>query len=162
MKEETNANYIVSGKSNTTYEDRVLAEATEILRLRMLSSGSFLESPAAVRNYLKLKLGTLGHEIFGCIWLNTKHEVITFQEIFRGTIDGATVYPREVVKEALNVNAAAAVLVHNHPSGNSEPSHADKMLTNRLKESLTLMEVRVIDHIIIGKTFYSFAENGLI
>ena len=124
MKEETNATYIIEGKINTYYEDKVLAEATEILRLRMLGSGSFLESPAAVKNYLSFKLGSLEHEIFGCVWLNTKHEVLKFQEVFRGTIDGATVYPREVAKEALAVNAAAVILVHNHPSGNEQPSQA--------------------------------------
>lgn len=158
MEEETSAEYVVGDS-----EDEIIYKATMILKSRMISSGNFLESPAAVKRYLMFKIGTLEHEVFACVWLNTKHEVMEYNEIFRGTIDGASVYPREVAKEALRVNAAAVILVHNHPSGNQEPSQADKLLTQKLKDALGLFDIRTLDHLIVGKDkFYSFAENGLI
>ncbi|WP_437880069.1 RadC family protein [Pseudomonas sp. LRF_L74] len=111
---------------------------------------SALESPQAVRDYLKACLRHEPHEVFGCLFLDSKHRVIEFEPLFRGSIDGASVYPRQVVKRALAQNAAAVILVHNHPSGVAEPSQADRVLTARLKESLALVEVRVLDHFIIG------------
>jgi len=101
--------------------------------------------------------------VFGCLWLNNRHNVIRVNPLFRGTIDAAAVYPREVVKEALQVNAASVIFYHNHPSGDPEPSSADRALTDRLKTALATVDIRVLDHIVIGgnKTV-SFAERGLI
>lgn len=111
---------------------------------------SAIESPQAVRDYLKAKLRHELHEVFACLFLDTKHRVLAFEILFHGTIDGASVYPRQVVKRALAHNAAALILTHNHPSGVAEPSQADKVLTERLKESLALVDVRVLDHFIVG------------
>ncbi|WP_413793206.1 MULTISPECIES: RadC family protein [unclassified Pseudomonas] len=109
-----------------------------------------LESPLAVREYLKSMLRHEPHEVFGCLFLNSKHQVLTFEALFRGSIDSASVHPRQVVKRALAHNAAALILCHNHPSGNTEPSQADRVLTERLQEALELIDVRVLDHFIVG------------
>lgn len=111
---------------------------------------SALESPQAVRDFLKAKLRHEPHEVFACLFMDTKHRVLAFEVLFHGTIDGASVYPRQVVKRALAHNAAALILTHNHPSGVSEPSQADKILTERLKEALALIDVRILDHFIVG------------
>ncbi|MDM7858772.1 RadC family protein [Thiopseudomonas acetoxidans] len=111
---------------------------------------SALESPQAVRDFLKAKLRHEPHEVFACLFMDTKHRVLAFEVLFYGTIDGASVYPRQVVKRALAHNAAALILTHNHPSGVSEPSQADKILTERLKEALALIDVRILDHFIVG------------
>ena len=103
------------------------------------------------------------HEVFAVLFLDTQHRLIEYAEMFRGTIDSASVYPRELVKEALRLNAAAVIVSHNHPSGNPEPSRADEVLTQRLKEALALVDVRTLDHIIVaGGSTISFAERGLI
>ena len=125
--------------------------------------GAFLASPTAVRDYLVLRFGQLQHEVFCVIYLDSRHRVIECQDLFRGTIDGASVHPREVVKEALRRNAAACVLVHNHPSGVAEPSPADELITRRLKDALQLVDIRVLDHLIVaGGGITSFAESGLL
>lgn len=122
---------------------------------------SALESPQAVRDFLKAKLRHELHEVFACLFLDTKHRVLVFEILFYGTIDGASVYPRQVVKRALANNAAALILTHNHPSGIAEPSQADKVLTERLKEALALVDVRVLDHFIVGDGEpLSMVENG--
>ena len=123
-----------------------------------------LASPAAVRDWLKLKLGGLGYEVFGVLWLDSKIRLIAWEELFRGTLSQASVYPREVVKRALAHNAAAALLCHNHPSGVAEPSQADELLTRNLKDALALVDVRVLDHFIVAGTAtpLSFAERGLL
>lgn len=115
-----------------------------------LKRDSALESPQQVRDYLKARLRHEPHEIFGCLFLDTRHRVLAFEALFHGTIDGASVYPRQVVKRALAHNAAAVILTHNHPSGIAEPSQADRLLTTRLKDALALVDVRVIDHFIVG------------
>ena len=115
-----------------------------------LRRDSALESPQAVRDYLKAQLRHEPHEVFGCLFLDAKHRVLSFEVLFRGSIDSASVYPRQVVKRALANNAAAVILTHNHPSGVSEPSQADRVLTQRLKDALALVEVRVLDHFIVG------------
>ncbi|MFZ5935507.1 hypothetical protein BGP84_19185 [Pseudomonas putida] len=109
-----------------------------------------LESPASVRRYLKSMLRHESSEVFGCLFLDSKHRPLAFEILFRGTIDRASVYPREVVRRALQHNAAALILCHNHPSGNSEPSQDDVHLTLSLRRGLGLIDVRVLDHIIIG------------
>jgi len=115
-----------------------------------LQRDSALESPQAVRDYLKARLRHEPHELFGCLFLDSRHRVLAFEILFHGTVDGASVYPRQVVKRALAHNAAALILTHNHPSGVAEPSQADRQLTRRLKEALALIDVRVLDHFIVG------------
>ncbi|NVK43745.1 MAG: DNA repair protein RadC [Oceanospirillaceae bacterium] len=128
-----------------------------------LARGEALESPAAVRRYLAARLRHQGREVFACLFLDNRHRVIRFEELFFGTIDAASVYPREVVKRALFHNAAALILAHNHPSGVAEPSLADQQITRRLIDALALVEVRVLDHMVVGDTeVVSFAERGLI
>ena len=122
-----------------------------------LERGKPLSDPAATRAWLKAKLRDVPHEIFGCLYLDNRHRVITFEELFRGTIDGASVHPREVVRAALRHNA------HTHPSGVAEPSDADRRLTQRLKDALALVDIRVLDHFVVGDgEVASFAERGWI
>jgi DNA repair protein RadC len=122
-----------------------------------------MASPKAVQDFLSLRLGTLEHETFCVLLLDKRHRLIEFVELFRGTIDGASVHPREVIKLALSKNAAAVVFAHPHPSGVAEPSQADELITQRLKEGLALVDVRVLDHMIVaGGDVVSFAERGLI
>ena len=111
---------------------------------------SALESPQAVRDYFKALLRHEPHEVFGCLFLDTRYRMLAFEVLFRGSIDSASVYPRQVVKRALAHNAAAVIFCHNHPSGISEPSQADRTLTRRLIQALDLIEVRVLDHFIVG------------
>lgn len=120
-----------------------------------------LEDPKAVREYLKAMLRHEHHEVFGCLFLDSKHQVLTFEALFRGSIDSTSVHPRVVVKRALAHNAAALILCHNHPSGNTDPSQADRLLTKRLQKALDLIDVRVLDHFIIGDGDpLSMAEYG--
>ena len=128
-----------------------------------LRRDSALESPQAVRDYLKSLLRHEPHEVFGCLFLDSKHRMLAFEVLFRGSIDSASVYPRQVVKRALTHNAAAVIFCHNHPSGISEPSQADRTLTKRLIQALDLIEVRVLDHFIIGDGQpLSMVEHGWI
>ena len=122
-----------------------------------------LSDPKATRVYLLHQLRAYQHEVFACLFLNNRHHIISFDKMFNGTIDGASVYPREVVKRALKYNAAAVIFVHNHPSGIAEPSPADISLTTRLKAALELVDIRVLDHFIVGNNeATSFAERGLL
>ncbi len=122
-----------------------------------------LSSPDATRAYLRARLRDHPHEVFACLFLDNRHRVIEFEELFRGTIDGASVHPREVVRRALAHNAAAVILAHNHPSGVAEPSQSDTTITRRLSEALALIDVRVLDHIVVGDGEpVSFAERGLL
>lgn len=126
-----------------------------------LQRGAALTSPQQAIDYLSAQLRDYAHEVFACLWLDSQHRVIRFEELFHGTIDGASVYPREVVKAALKHNAAAVILSHNHPSGIAEPSQADAQITRRLKEALSLVDVRLLDHIVIGDGQHaSLAERG--
>jgi DNA repair protein RadC len=128
-----------------------------------LHRGDALNSPRVVREYLQLLLGGRQHEVFLVLFLDTQHRVIATEELFRGTLSQTSVYPREVVKRALARNAAAVILAHNHPSGVAEPSQSDKLLTDALKQALSLVDVRVLDHFVVaaGQTL-SFAEKGLL
>lgn len=122
---------------------------------------SVLENPQAVREYLKSMLRHEPHEVFGCLFLDSRHQVLTFEVLFRGSIDNTSVHPRQVVKRALAHNAAALILCHNHPSGNTDPSQSDRVLTKRLQKALELIDVRVLDHFIIGDGDpLSMAEYG--
>ena len=126
-----------------------------------LRNKSVLENPQAVREYLKALLRHELHEVFGCLFLDSRHQVLTFEALFHGSIDNTSVHPRQVVKRALANNAAALILCHNHPSGNSTPSQADRKLTKRLQEALLLVDVRVLDHFIVGDGDpLSMAEYG--
>jgi DNA repair protein RadC len=130
---------------------------------RRVRRGTAMDSPRAVREFLTIKLGALEHELFAVLLLDNRHRLIDYVELFRGTIDGASVHPREVVKLALARNAAALVLAHPHPSGAAEPSQADELITRRLREALALVDIRVLDHIIVaGGEAMSFAEQGLL
>ena len=128
-----------------------------------LRAGPLLDSPRATRDFLIARLRDSPHELFCCLHLDNRHRLIAFDELFRGTIDGASVHPREVVKQALARNAAALILAHNHPSGVAEPSQADELITRRLREALALVDIRVLDHLIVADTgCLSFAERGLL
>jgi len=142
-------------------EDDIINEAIAILNSR-IKRGDALCSPKQTKDYLTLQLSQEECEIFSCLWLDNRNRVIRFERMFRGTIDGASVYPREVVKSALKHNAASVIFAHNHPSGVAEPSNADEQITKRLKKALELVDIRVLDHIVIGDECVSFAERGLL
>jgi len=128
-----------------------------------LPVGTSIQGPGDTEEFLIARLRDLPHELFCCIYLDNRHRVIEFEELFRGTIDGTTVHPREVVKRALAVNAAAVILAHNHPSGVAEPSQADERITRRLKTALELVEIRLLDHLVIGDgTATSLARRGMV
>ena len=137
------------GSSRPATSDDIIAAARDHMS-RRVRRGTQLSSPKATRDYLSLKLGTLEREVFAVIFLDKRHRLISYQEMFQGTIDGASVHPREVVKEALKQNAAAVILAHPHPSGVAEPSQADEFITTRLKEALALVDIRLLDHILGG------------
>lgn len=139
----------------------VLEMSKRYLRERM-QRGEVLEDPDAVRFYLASKLRDRPAEVFACVFLDNRHRVICFEELFYGTINSASVHPREVVRKAIQHNAAAVILAHNHPSGIAEPSQSDERITQRLQEVLALIDVRVLDHFVIGDQVVSFAERGLL
>lgn len=143
-----------------------LQASMEIARRHLFESlkrGSVLTSPENTRQFLLSKLRTYPYEVFACLFLDNKHRVIAFEEMFRGTIDHTGVHPREVVRRALEHHAAALIVAHNHPSGIADPSEADKRITDKLKKALALMDVRLLDHFIVGdQTCLSFAEQGLL
>lgn len=150
------------GEYRTATGDEVLSAARQVLG-RRVRRGSTLTSPEAVRDYLRVKLGALEHEVFVTLMLDSQHRLIDYVELFRGTLTQTSVYPREVVKIALARNAAAMIFAHNHPSGVPEPSRADELLTQSLKQALGLIDVRVLDHFIVaGTDLMSFAERGIL
>jgi DNA repair protein RadC len=142
------------------------AAAVELARRALeekLAIATALTSPGAVRDYLRLKLSARREEVFVCIWLDAQHRATDFEVAFTGTLTQTSVYPREIVKKALARNAAAVIFAHNHPSGVAQPSQSDELLTRNLKEALSLVEVKVLDHFIIaGNQAISFAERGLL
>ena len=142
-------------------EDEVLNAALNAINAR-LAPGTPIETPDQAHDFIKLRLAPYPHEVFGVLWLDSRHNVIAFDELFRGSLCGAAVFPREVVKSALNHNAAACILCHNHPSGACGPSEADKTVTRKINDALSLIEVRTLDHLIVGEQIYSFSEHGLI
>ncbi len=150
--------------SSKPHELCVVARELVLRLLREdMQRGDALSSPGAVRDYLKLLLTQREHEVFVAIFLDAQHRVIASEEMFRGTLTQTSVYPREVVKRALALNCAAIIFAHNHPSGLTAPSRADEMLTDALKQALSLVDVRVLDHFIVaGAATLSMAERGLI
>lgn len=163
---------LVVQEASRSYDPRhrlppsAIAAAVELIKrasLERARDASLLTSPAAVREYLKLHLAHVEFEVFMCLMVDCRHRLIEPVELFRGTLTQASVYPREVVKQALVFNAAALVLVHNHPSGVAEPSDADRTLTATLKSALALVDVRVLDHLIVAANdVCSMAERGLL
>ena len=142
--------------------DEIISAARVCVAHRM-RRGASLSSPTAARDYLVLHFAALPYEVFCVIYLDSRHRVIECQDFFRGTIDSASVHPREVVKEALRRNAAACLLAHNHPSGVAEPSPADELITRQLKAALQLVDIRVLDHLVVaGAGCISFADRGLL
>lgn len=145
----------------------VLLQATlELARRHLLSTlerGDAVTSPEATRRYLTARLRHYPNEVFAALFLDNRHRVIAFEELFHGTIDGASVHPREVVRRGLAHNAAAIIFAHNHPSGVAEPSRADEAITRRLKEALALIDIRVLDHLVVGDgAIVSLAERGIV
>ena len=144
----------------------LLQAALELARrqaLEALSGGDVLSSPTQTRRFLQHHLGSHAREVFSCLFLDSQHRVLRCEDLFFGTLDGAAVYPREVAVRALQYNAAAVIFAHNHPSGVAEPSSADRRITERLCSSLALLDIRVLDHIIVGRgREFSFAEEGLL
>ena len=142
---------------------RALPELARRYFAASLPSGETIRNPADTEAFLMARMRHLDYELFCCLFLDNRHRVIRFDELFRGTIDGTSVYPREVVKEALGVNAAAVILAHNHPSGVAEPSRADERITRRLKSALELVDIRLLDHLIVGDGgTISLASRGLL
>ncbi|WP_417534318.1 RadC family protein [Marinobacterium stanieri] len=163
------AKRLLAGELPGTYVVPEAVTDTELMRLakmlarRRLKRGRLLDKPDAVFSALQTLLMDYEREIFGMLLLDNRHRIIEFVELFQGTIDTASVYPREVVKQALAQNAAAVVLVHNHPSGDPEPSRADRQITDRLQQALNTVEIRLLDHVIVGfEGTVSFADRGLV
>ena len=144
-------------------DDWIIRQAIALLEQRVFKAGPLLDQPQAVKDYLRLKLVAEPNEVFAIVFMNSQHRVLAYEPMFKGTLDSTAVYPRVVVQRALELNAGAVIFSHQHPSGCTEPSSADRVLTDRLKAALALIDVRVLDHIIVGQgTPYSFAESGLL
>lgn len=156
-------NAIAEAAVGAAADDAVIEQALRVPEGRMRAHGPLLTSPQAVRDYLRLRIADLEHEVFVVLFLDAQHRLIACEEMFRGTLAQTSVYPREVVKATLRHNAAAVVLAHNHPSGVAEPSRADELLTAALKQALALVDCKTLDHFVVGgdKTI-SFAERGLL
>lgn len=145
------------------HEDWIIQQAIVLLEKRVFKAGPYLTGPAAVRDYLRLKLVAEPNEVFAVVFMNSMHEVLAYEPMFKGTVHSTTVHARPIVQRALELNAAAVVLAHQHPSGTTEPSNVDRMLTQHLQAALALIDVKVLDHVIVGLgTPYSFAESGLL
>jgi DNA repair protein RadC len=150
------------GPAKFVHLQAVVEMSRRYLKAELLSKPA-LASPGDTRNFLLAQMRDLVREQFACIWLDSQHRVLRFETLFQGTLDRAAVYPREVVKAALNCNAAAVILAHNHPSGIAEPSSADRLLTDRLQAALATIDVQLLDHMVVGQgVVISFAERGLL
>lgn len=163
-KSEDRPVYAVTQADSLAEEERIIQAALEILNRRMQRFSGTLPftCPQSVKDFLRLKIGGLEHEVFFALWLDSQNRLLDTEELFRGTLTQCSVYAREVVKAAIVRNAGAVIFAHNHPSGAAEPSSADELLTSELKRALALVDVRVLDHIIVGTDTVSFAERGLI
>ena len=142
---------------------KALQEIARRYHTESLPVGATIAGPADTRRFLRARLRDLPHEVFCCLYLDNRHRVLSFEELFRGTIDGTSVYPREVVRQALQHNAAALIVAHNHPSGVAEPSRADEEITRRLSQALALVDIRLLDHVVVGDgEVTSLAGRGLL
>jgi len=155
--------YVRDGEEYREASARDIFERAQALMSQRFRAGApVMDSPRKTREFLQLRLGSLDHEVFAALFLTNRHRLIEYVELFRGTIDGASVHPREIVKEALARNAAALIVAHGHPSGEPTPSRADEAVTLRLKEALALVDVRLLDHIVATASgCTSMAEMGL-
>lgn len=145
----------------TPAQQSVITEALNLVQERAATEGKFITSPSQTFDYFRLFYAEKQErEHFAVMLLDSQHKVLECTVMFSGTIDGAAIYPREIVKAALHANAAAVILAHNHPSGQPIPSTADKRITERIKDALALVDIRVLDHIIVGDSCYSFAQSG--
>lgn len=150
------------GQYRVASADEVLTQAWSVLAERV-KPGVMLSSPQEVKDYLRLEIGLLEYEVFCVVFLDSQHRIIELRQMFRGSVTQTSVYPREVVKESLALNAVSVILAHNHPSGSPDPSRADEMLTQTLKTALHLVDVRVLDHLVVtANATVSFAERGLL
>ena len=140
----------------------ILTRAQALISQRYRTGSPVLSDPQRTEEFLRLHLGGRDYEVFGLLHLNTRHRLIAAEDLFRGTLDGASVYPREVVQSVIAHRSAAVILYHNHPSGASEPSQADQTLTHRLKTALSLIDVRVLDHLIVGEAIFSFSAARIL
>lgn len=140
-----------------------IIQAAKVALARRCRRGTTFTSPDTVSDYLIVHYSERPSEVFSCLFLDNRHGLIAAEDLFHGTIDGASVHPREIVRRCLELNAAAVILAHNHPSGNVQPSQADHRITQRIKDTLALVDVRVLDHFVVGGgDAYSFAEHGLL
>ena len=147
---------------NDVEKQSVITLAMKVLSIKH-RAGRVLSKSDETRDFLRLRLADYRNEVFGCLFLDNRHRIITVRELFQGTVNGTSVYPRVVVQQAMEVNAAAIVFFHNHPSGVAEPSRADEMITRRLKDALALVDVRVLDHFVVSPgESVSFSERGLL
>ena len=152
----------VAGQYRAAEADEVLLAAQQLLAAQVRGS-DVMSSPAVVKDFLRVRLGSLPHEVFAVVHLDAQNRVLDYVEMFRGTVSQTSVYPREVVRDALLRNSSALLLVHNHPSGLADPSRADEVLTQTLKQAAALIDVRVLDHFIVaGSAVQSMAERGLV
>ena len=160
MKRVLSSNDITYNLPSATEQD-VLAAAEAILMGKLKRLGA-ITNPIDASDFFRMRLGGLEHEEFHVLWLDNRHRILDCEKLFTGTIDGSSVYPREVVRAALRVNACAAILAHNHPSGVAEPSAADRVITDELRDALKLIGVRILDHIVVGAQCVSMVGLGLI
>jgi DNA repair protein RadC len=162
IKSEKSPEYITRQEQEVIEkENAIIAQAISILESRVKRSDCVIDRPDTIKALMRLRIGSREHEVFTVVYLTTRHSVIAINDEFRGTIDGASVHPREIVKEALRQNAAAVIFAHNHPSGNVEPSTSDVRITYRLKDALALVDVRVLDHLVVSESdVVSMAEQG--
>ncbi|GLR74368.1 RadC family protein [Aliivibrio sifiae] len=158
MQKQSNPTYVVNEPLTA---NQVFEKAAELLEHQYQRENSFTD-PTNTKHYLSMKLGHQEREVFAVLFLDNQNQLISYQELFYGTVDSASVYPREVAKAALYANAAAVIFAHNHPSGIAEPSGSDKRITTKLVDALNLLDIRVLDHVVVGSPCVSFAERGLI
>lgn len=153
----------VDSRIALTAEERgTLNRAAAILKYHMNRASSVLDNPELSKDWVRTHLGARNAEVFTIIMLDQRHRVISTSDLFVGTIDGCSIYPREIIKHIIHSGAAAVILAHNHPSGVPDPSEADKQITQRIKAALDLIDVRLLDHLIVGEYVYAFSERGLL
>lgn len=165
LKTEFNRQVLMVRKPNGRYREATRGEIFSSARVELDSMFSreseLLESPEAVKDWLRIRLAHYSNEVFGVLWMDNRHRAITFEEVSHGTIDSAVVSPREILRSAIEYGAPACILAHNHPSGVATPSRADKEITEKIKSALEVIGTRTLDHIIVAENTYSFAENHL-